>query len=87
MDREGYRHTEYDIKRVGRGYRRFNGELFAFYAKATMVGSFADNGYEKHVAEVKEKADQLRSVGYKVRVVPTNTGEYLIYTHGERRGK
>ena len=61
--------------------------MFAFYAKATMVGSFADSGYEKHVGEVKAKADQLRSVGYKVRVVPTNTGEYLIYTAGERTGE
>jgi len=76
--------TEYSVKKVGKGYRKFDGELYQFYAKATMRGSFADNGYKKHIQEVQDKANKLRKQGYQVRVVPNNKGEYLIYTKGKR---
>ena len=76
--------TEYNTTRVGRGYRKFGGEQYRFLYKATMKGSFADNGYDRHVQEVKDKATKLRNQGYKVRVVRTNTAEYLFYTRGER---
>ena len=76
--------TEYSVKKTGKGYRKFNGERYQFYAKATMQGSFADNGYEKHIQEVQDKTNKLRKQGYQVRVVPNNKGEHLIYTKGKR---
>jgi len=80
-----HENTEYSVEKVGKGLRKFNGEFYFFRVKASMKGSFADNGYERHVQEVKDYAEDLRKKGYKVRVIPTKTGEYLIYTKGERR--
>jgi len=79
-----HEHTTYDLTRVGKGYRKFNGKLYAFWYTATMKGSFADNGSQKHEQEVQMKAELLRSQGYKVRVVLNNKADSLFYVHGER---
>ena len=75
-----YEHTEFNTKRVGKGYRIFNGERYVFFATAKMIGSFADNGYNAYLNEVQHKANYLRNTyDYNVRVVPNTTGDNLIY--------
>ena len=78
-------HTKYSAKRVGKGVRRFNGELFTFLYTASMKGSFANKGYQKHKEEVNQKAKQLKKQGYKIRVVPNSKGEFIFYSQGERK--
>lgn len=78
--------TEYDTRRVGTGYRRFNGELYSFWYRASFKwdGNSLARDSEKHEAEVKAKAGELKRQGYKVRVVKTRRADYLFYVGGER---
>jgi len=77
-------YVEFNIKRVGRGYRRFSGKLYQFLYRAVQIGDFSNAGLEGYAREIQEKVDLLRSQGYSVRVIIGSTGESLIYTHGER---
>ena len=80
-----HEHTSYDTKRVGKGYRKFNGELYQFWYKATMKGrDFSNDFSRKHEQEVQIKAETLREQGYQVRVITTRNAEFLFYVRGER---
>jgi len=78
-------HTDFKTKKVGKGYRKFDGDQYQFQYAATMRGSFANDGYKKHLQEVKDKVSMLRKQGYKVRTSINTKGETLIYTHGSRK--